>query len=68
MVALLAGLNQWISLFGAVYAGGEKLWSDIKGVLANHGIQADTDALDAVIADAARREGIAREQALGGSE
>lgn len=52
-------LFQWISIGQKVVEAGLPLWNDIKGVLAAHGIEADTSALDNVIADAQARKAAA---------
>jgi len=68
MPALLLTIPEilkWIGLFQQIHTAGGSAWADVKAALANHGIEADTAALDAVIADAdaraARRRGDAAE-------
>lgn len=61
----LNALVQWLAIGQQVFSGGTALWTDIKAVLANHGVSADTAALDAVIADATTREARAEADAAG---
>jgi len=56
---------QWLALASQIMNGGEALWNKIKGVLAEHGIEADTSTLDGIIADAARRRAMAEADAKG---
>ena len=56
---------QWIGVLQRIQASGGTAYAEIKGVLAAHGIEADTAALDAVIADASRRKAIAQREATG---
>lgn len=61
--ANLAGLIQWLTIGDQVFDKGQAVWSDIRKVLEAHGIAADNAALDAVIADAARRKALAQQDA-----
>lgn len=54
-----AALN-WLALGQQVFEKGAGVYAQIKAVLAANGIEADTAALDAVIADAERRKEQAR--------
>lgn len=56
---------QWLALGQQVFAKGEAVWNQIKGVLSANGIEADTAALDQVIADASRRKAQAERDAAG---
>ena len=62
----LAALLQYVGLLQQAYTAGAPVIKDVvaavKGALANHGIQADTDALDKVIAEAQAAK--AKEDAL----
>lgn len=53
------------TLIHKIVQGGAPLVADIRAVLANHGVEADTAFLDQVIADAARRQRIAKAEAEG---
>jgi hypothetical protein len=65
MLSLAAAL-QFLGYLQQAYAAGAPVIKDVvaavKGALANHGIQADTDALDKVIAEAQAAK--AKEDAL----
>jgi hypothetical protein len=61
----LDALFQWFSVFQKIVLAPSAVFTDIKRVLAAHGIEADTAALDAVIADASRRKAIAQREAAG---
>lgn len=63
-VAALA-IIQWIGIGQQIIASGSGLYSQIMGILRANGIQADTSALDEVIADADRRKAIAEAEARG---
>jgi hypothetical protein len=54
-----AAIFQWIALGQKVMAGGSAVYASVKAALAAHGIEADTDQLDAVIADAEKRKAMA---------
>lgn len=56
---------KWLALGQQVIAAGAGPWAEIKAVMAAHGIEADTAALDAVIADADRRKALAEADAKG---
>lgn len=62
----LASALQFLGFLQQAYAAGAPVVRDVvnavKGALANHGIQADTDALDKVIEEA--QAGKAKEDAL----
>lgn len=58
-----AAVMQWIALGQQAIAKGAEVMAQIKGVLAANGIEADTAALDAVIADADRRKKLAEDDA-----
>lgn len=62
-LANLGALIQWLTIGEQVFDKGATVWADIQKVLAAHGIAADTAALDAVIADAARRKALAEQDA-----
>jgi hypothetical protein len=59
----IAAIIQAFSVAQQVYKAGQPVWDAIKGVLAAHGIQADTTELDAVILDAGRRQALAQAEA-----
>lgn len=59
----LQAILQWITLLGQIEQKGSAAFAAVKQALANHGIEADTAALDAVIADAARRKALAEAEA-----
>lgn len=61
----LAAVLQWLDIAQQIEAKGEGVWTAIKAVLVDHGIEADTAALDAAIADAARRKALAEHEAAG---
>lgn len=61
----IAALIQWITIGEQVWQKGEGLWNQIKQVLADNGIDADTSKIDESIADADRRKGIAENEARG---
>jgi hypothetical protein len=61
----IAAMIQWVGLARQVFAVGSGLWTDIKRVLADHGVAADTAELDAVAADADRRKALAEAEARG---
>ena len=54
---------QWIGLLQQIVTGGTTVWDKIKAILVDHGIDADTAALDAVILDAAARKAQAQADA-----
>jgi hypothetical protein len=54
VIELQAALS-WLGVLQQVIDAGGGVMSEIKGVLSAHGIEADTAALDVVIADAERR-------------
>lgn len=56
---------KWLALGQQIVQRGTAVWEQIKGVLAQHGIEADTVALDDVIADADRRKAQAERDAIG---
>ena len=61
-------LNQaiaWLALAQQLEHAGEGLWNDLKRVLDQHGVEADTETLDGIIADAARRKALAQADAAG---
>lgn len=62
---MIAAILQWIALFDKIKANA-KVFDQIKGVLAANNIEADTAALDEVIADATRRKALAEREAAGG--
>ena len=62
MPTLLIAL-QWLQVGQQVIAAGAGVWSQIQAVLRSNGIEADTSALDEVIADAERRKAIALAEA-----
>jgi len=59
IVMTVAALVQWIQLGQQVVAAGSGLWMQISAILKTHNIEADTSALDEVIADADRRRALA---------
>jgi hypothetical protein len=58
-----AAMMQWFNIGKAVFQAGLPVFQQIQGVLANNGIQADTDALEADMIDADRRKAIADREA-----
>jgi hypothetical protein len=59
-------ISQWLRILDRIQeagARGQEAFVQIKGVLAAHSIEAETAALDAVIANATRREAIAAREA-----
>ncbi len=59
MGALIAAIATWNSILPALIAAGNNgvaAFEAIKAVLAQHGIEADTAALDKVIIDAGKRK------------
>lgn len=64
----LNGIVQWITVLQQLEAKGKPAWDSVKKTLADHGIEADTAALDEVIADAARRKAQAERDAAGPSQ
>ena len=60
-----AAIIQWITLGEKVFHAGKPAFDAIKAALAAHGVEADTEQLDKVIEDAARREAIAKAEAEG---
>jgi hypothetical protein len=62
----LATLIEWMKIGQRVIEVGMPLWNDIKLVLANHGVEADSALLEQVIEDAARRQALAEAEAGGG--
>jgi hypothetical protein len=59
MGALIAAIATWNNILPGLVAAGQNglaAYEQIKAVLAAHGIQADTDALDKVIIDAGKRK------------
>lgn len=56
---------KWLALGQQIVERGTLVWEQIKLVLSQHGIEADTVALDAVIADADRRKAQAEADARG---
>lgn len=64
----LTSLLQWFTLLQQIVDKGEEAWGPVKAILAAHGIEADTSALDDVIVDAARRKALAEREAAGGGE
>jgi hypothetical protein len=56
---------KWLALAQQIIAAGSGPWNQIKAVLAAHGIEADTAALDEAIADAGRRKAQAEADAKG---
>ena len=56
---------QWLGVLQQVVNAGGSVYAQIKGVLAANGIEADTAALDVVIADAERRRAQAEQDAKG---
>jgi hypothetical protein len=59
----LNGVIQWINALEQIKAKGQPVVDAIRSALAAHGIDADNALLDAVIADDARREQLARQDA-----
>lgn len=55
----------WIQLGQKVFQAGAPAWNSIKAALAQHGIETDTEELNAVIVDAERRRAIAEAEAKG---
>jgi hypothetical protein len=64
MDPLTIALN-WVTLGTAIFKKGQAAWDDIKAVLVKHGIEHDTEALDAAILDADRRKALAVQDAAG---
>jgi hypothetical protein len=66
MLLGLAAAAQAIQLVGSIMSGGITQWQAFKGFLAQNGIQADLDKLDAMLAEdykrAAAREAEAQRQ------
>ena len=62
---MLQEVLKWLALAQQIKAAGEGPWNQIKAVLAANGIEADTAALDVVIADADRRKALAEADAKG---
>lgn len=60
---MIPAIIQWIAIFDQIRQRGGTVFSQIKTVLAANGIDADTSALDEVIADAARRKALAEREA-----
>ena len=58
----IAALINWIQIGQQVFSAGQGVWDEIKGVLAAHGIEADTAELDRVISEAQAAK--AKEDAL----
>ncbi len=56
---------QWLGVFEKIQASasGVAAFADVKRVLADHGIDADTSALETVIVDATRRQALAKHEA-----
>lgn len=52
----LEAAMKWLAFGQKVIAAGAGALADVKAAAAAHGIEADTAALDAVIADAVRRK------------
>lgn len=59
----LQAIFQWLALLQQLEQKGSAAFAAVKQVLATHGIEGDTAALDAVIADAARRKALAEAEA-----
>lgn len=59
---------KWLGIGQQVLQAGEGAWAAIKATLAEQGITGDTEALDRVIADAARRKALAEQDATGGGQ
>ena len=59
----LAAILQWLGLLQQIEQKGAAVFASVKKALADHGIEADTSALDEVIADAARRKALAEREA-----
>jgi hypothetical protein len=65
-MAVLNAIGQFLTILDRLQQAGDRgqaAWNGIKGVLEAHGIEADTEALDAVITNATRREAMARREA-----
>lgn len=63
-------LFRWLALFDQIQKAGERaqgVFDVITKAAVDNGIQADNDALDAVITNATRREALARREASGAS-
>jgi hypothetical protein len=56
----------WIELGRKVMEVGVPAWQSVKAALAEHGIEADNEALNDVIIDAEHRKAIAEAEAGGG--
>lgn len=65
-LAGLAGAVQWLEILQQIASKGKSAWDRIKQALADEGIDADNEKLDAIILDAERRKTIAENEAKGG--
>jgi hypothetical protein len=59
----LKAVLQWIEIGQKVIEAGAPAWQSLKAALAKHGIETDTEQLNAVIIDAERRRLIAEAEA-----
>jgi hypothetical protein len=62
ILAMGAGLIQWMQIGQHVISAGSGLYSQIMAVIRSSGYAGDTSALDEAIADADRRKAIAAQE------